>query len=369
MTATQTRVRNFSPGPATLPVEVLEEARRDLLCLPGAGASVLEISHRSPRFRAILEEARENVARLLGLDERHHVLFLAGGATLQFSMVPMNLLRGTDHAAEYVVTGSWGRKALAAARCEGEARALWSGEEGGYRRVPEPHEIDPSPRAAYVHVTSNETIEGVQFRDVPDPGPVPLVCDASSDFLSRPVDAGRYALLYAGAQKNVGPAGVTVVVAREDLLERTAGGLPSLLDYRSQSRADGCVNTPPVFAIYLVALVTAWIRRQGGLEAMQRRNREKAALLYETVDRSDGFYTGHADPASRSDMNVTFRLPDAERERDFVQRAAERGLEGLSGHRSVGGIRASIYNAMPLEGVRALAEFMETYRQETDRRA
>jgi len=357
------RVHNFSAGPATLPTSVLERARDELLCLPGEGASILEISHRSSRVREILVDARERIARLLALPDGYRVLFLPGGAQLQFSMVPMSFLASAGAAADYVLSGSWGRKALREAERFGETRVAATSEATGFDRVPSVEALAERGDAAYVHVTSNETIEGVQFDELPVT-PAPLVCDASSDLLGRPIDASRAAMIYASAQKNLGPAGVTVVILREDFVERAAADLPTMLDYRRWIESDSLLNTAPVYAIYLVGLVLRWIEEEiGGLEAMALRNREKARTLYDVLDTSDGFYRGHAHPASRSSMNVTFRLPTEELETAFVTAAAERGLVGLKGHRSVGGIRASIYNAMSPEGVRALADFMVEFRR------
>ncbi len=354
---------NFSAGPAALPVSVLEQARDELLALPGVGASVLEISHRSPTFEAIAAEAEANLRELLGVPGTHRVLFLQGGASLQFAMAPLNLL-GRDRAAEYVLTGSWSRKALAEAERVGRTRVVWDGAEDGYSTVPDLGSLALDPHAAYLHVTSNETIQGVELPDGFEPeGGAPLVCDASSDFLSRPIPIERYGLLYAGAQKNAGPAGLTIVLIREDLLERIPKGLPTMLDYRTHVEHRSAYNTPPTFAIYVFLLVTRWLRDEvGGLERMHARNREKAALLYGAIDASEGFYRGHAAPQARSLMNVTFRLPSEDLERAFLAEAAEHGLLELAGHRSVGGVRASIYNAMPLEGVRALRDFMDDFR-------
>lgn len=361
MGASDTRVFNFAAGPAVLPEPVLLQAQRDLFCYPGAGASMLEISHRSKAYDEVIEAAAANIATLLGLPEGYHVVFLQGGASLQFSMVPMNLLGGGR--ADYVVTGSWAKKALAEARREGEANIAWDGKDGNYSRMPASHELRLTEGAAYVHITANETIQGIEFPAEPDTGDVPLVCDASSDFLSRPLDVARYGLIYAGAQKNVGPAGVTIAVIREDMLERIPDGLPTMLDYRTYTANKSLYNTPPAFAIYIVRLVTDWLLNEiGGLAAMQERNREKAALLYRTIDSSDGFYRGHAAPDSRSMMNVSWRLPSEELEKQFVAEARDAGLYELKGHRSVGGIRASIYNAMPREGVVKLVEFMQAFR-------
>lgn len=351
------RVWNFSAGPGMLPLSVLEEAQRDLLALPGVGMSVLEISHRSKWFDAIIEEAEQNLRELLRIPSHYKVLFLQGGASLQFAMVPMNLLGGGS--ADYIVTGSWGEKAYKEAVKVGKARLAWNGKAENYTRIPRPDELELDPNAAYVHFTSNETIQGVQFPAEPPVGDRPLVCDASSDFLSRPIPIERYALIYAGAQKNAGPAGVTIVIIREDMLARTPENMPAMLDYRLQAENRSLYNTPPVFAIYMVMLVTRWLRDTiGGLERMYQINREKANLLYEVIDQSEGFYRGHAHPEYRSLMNVTWRLPSEELEKEFLKEAEAHQLYELKGHRSVGGCRASIYNAMPLEGVRALREFM-----------
>ncbi|HEX5950901.1 MAG TPA: 3-phosphoserine/phosphohydroxythreonine transaminase [Actinomycetota bacterium] len=353
---------NFSPGPATLPLPVLERAREDLLALPGAGASVLEISHRSPAFGAVIQEAEANLRELLGVPATHRVLFLQGGASLQFSMAPMNLIG--EGTAEYVVGGSWAKKALAEARKVGITRVVWNGADDGYTTVPDLDVLELDPSAAFLHVTSNETIQGVQLPAGFEPASgAPLVCDASSDFLSRPIPVERYGLLYAGAQKNAGPAGLTVALLREDLIERIPDGLPAMLDYRTYAESGSLYNTPPVFAIYVLMLVTRWLRDDvGGLAKMHERNRSKAAIVYEAIDASEGFYRGHAAPKARSLMNVTWRLPSEGLEEAFVAEAGERGLLELKGHRSVGGIRASIYNAMPLEGVRALRGFMDDFR-------
>lgn len=358
------RVFNFSPGPATLPLPVLQEVQQNLLALPGAGASILEISHRSKTFEQIIAQAEANIRQLLNLPEEYHVLFLQGGASLQFSQVPMTFLRGSGRSADYIVTGSWAKRALAEAQREGSVRVIWDGKDDSYSRVPGPGEYEVNPDAAYVHFTSNETIQGIQFPAEPETGDVPLVCDASSDFLSRPIDVKRYGLIYAGAQKNVGPAGVTIVIIRDDLLEQVPDGLPTMLDYRVHAQNRSLYNTPPVFAIYVVMLVTRWLLENiGGLEQMHAINQQKAQMLYDAIDRSEGFYRGHAQPDSRSLMNVTWRLPTEELEAQFVKEAKEAGLHELKGHRSVGGIRASIYNAMPIEGVRTLVGFMEEFRR------
>jgi len=353
------RVFNFSPGPAVLPVEVLEQARDELLSLPGVGMSVLEISHRSPAFDRILEDTLARLKSLLGIGDSHEVVFLQGGASLQFSMVPMNLLGGQPGAADYVITGTWGSTGAREARREGRVHVAWDGAATNHDRLPTDREISLSESPAYVHITSNETIQGVQWKQEPDVGEAPLVCDASSDFLSRPVDLDRYGLVYACAQKNAGIAGVTVVIIRKDLLDRCSDGSPRMLDYRTFAKEGSRPNTPPVFAVYILGLVCRWIRdTKGGLEGMARHNSAKARLLYDVLDGSGGFYAGHARPDCRSDMNVTFRLPDERLEREFLEGAGRRGLVDLKGHRSVGGIRASVYNAMPIEGIEMLRDWM-----------
>ncbi len=358
------RVFNFSAGPAVLPLDALQEAQHDLLCLPGAGASVLEISHRGKAFGEILQATIDRLTRLLKLPDDYQILFLQGGARLQFSMIPMNLLGGTQGAAEYILTGSWGEKAFAEAQKVGPAVVRWSGREENYVRVPRPDELTIDPGAPFAYITSNETIQGVQFATDLDMADVPLVCDASSDFLHRPLDIANYSMVYACAQKNAGPAGVTIVVMRKQLLERSPENLPGYLNYRLHAENNSLYNTPPTFAIYMVGLVAKWLEEKiGGLDAMYAINRRKAERLYDVIDQSEGFYQGHADRDSRSLMNVTFRLPNGELEDAFVNQAADRRLCNLKGHRSVGGIRASIYNAMPLEGVEALSAFMTEFCQ------
>lgn len=353
------RIYNFSSGPAVLPLPVLEEIQRDLLALPGAGASILEISHRSRAFAEILADAKARLRSLLAIPENYAVLFLQGGSRLQFSMTAMNLQRGQTEPADYVLTGSWGNAAMKQAELEGPVRVAWDGRATNYDRLPAERDLQLNPAAAYVHITSNETIEGVQFQHEPETGRAPLVCDASSDFLSRPLPISRYGLIYACAQKNAGPAGVTVVIIREDLLDRSRPSLPGYLNYREHAEQDSLYNTPCTFGIYVVGLVAKWLQEEiGGLAEMQARNRHKAQRLYEVLDASGGFYRGHAQAACRSLMNVTFRLSSDELEKRFLDDGARHGLGELKGHRSVGGIRASIYNAMPLEGVEALRQFL-----------
>ena len=356
------RAFNFSPGPGALPLTVLEEVQRDLLSLPDLGVSVLEISHRSKWFEGVLASAEENLRRLLAVPHNYRILFLQGGASLQFAMVPMNFLR-VGATAEYIVTGSWGEKAFEEAKKLGAARAAWSGKGDAYIRVPRADELSElDPHAAYVHFTSNETIQGVEFAAEPATGSTKLICDCSSDFLSRPLEVSRYALLYAGAQKNAGPAGVTIVIVRDDLLDRVPKNLPSMLDYLVFARERSLYNTPPVFAIYVVDLVARWLRNNvGGLEQMAALNRLKAKLLYDVIDASDDFYRGHAQRDSRSLMNVTWRFRGPDLENLFLREAAASHLLELKGHRSIGGVRASLYNAVPLQAVEALAGFMKEF--------
>ncbi|HJS09621.1 MAG TPA: 3-phosphoserine/phosphohydroxythreonine transaminase [Pirellulales bacterium] len=362
------RVFNFSPGPAVLPLPVLEQAQRELVCLPGYGMSVLEMSHRAPGFLDILAATKRLLKELLAIPDNYQIIFLQGGSRLQFSMVPMNLLRGQAGAAEYLVTGSWSKLGLEEARREGKTNIAWDGKGTNYDRLPKPGEIKLSPGAAYAYFCSNETIQGVQFASEPDLGAsgsnVPLVCDASSDFLHRPLPIARYGLVYACAQKNAGPAGVTVVIIRDDLLKRSQDSLPGYLSYANHVKEDSLYNTPPCFAIYLMKLVLEWLKDEiGGLARMHAINQQKARLLYDAIDESAGFYRGHAQPDVRSLMNVTFRLPSEALEKEFVKEGEDRDLDGLKGHRSVGGIRASIYNAMPTAGIEALASFMREFKQ------
>ena len=359
------RVFNFSPGPAVLPLPVLEEIQRDLLALPGAGSSVLEISHRSPAFDAILAEAEANLRELLAVPDDYRVLFLQGGASLQFSMIPINLLRARDLPASYILTGSWGSKAAVEARREGKVHVAWDGKADNFVRVPDDEELDLPPASAYVHYTSNETIQGVQFRRPPAVGDAPLVCDVSSDFLSGPVDVREFGLLYACAQKNAGPSGVTVVVVSDQVLERCGDEIHSMLSYRRQAEKGSRLNTPNVFGVYVFLLMTRWLRDEvGGLEAAAERAAAKSALIYDVLDRDGGdFFVAHAERECRSHMNVTFRLRRPELEEAFVAGAAERDLVSIKGHRSVGGFRISAYNAMPVEGVERLRDYMLEFRK------
>jgi phosphoserine aminotransferase len=356
---TATRIFNFSAGPAVLPLEVLEEAQRDLVSLPGVGMSVLEISHRSKPFDEIIQGCEADLRTLASIPTDHHVLFLQGGASLQFSMVPMNLLPAGG-SADYVVTGSWSEKAVKEAKRVGGVKIAASTQSENYSRVPKQEELKLDPNAAYVHITTNNTIYGTEFPYTPDTGSVPLVADTSSDMFSRPLEMSKYALIYAGAQKNLAPAGLTLVIVRDDLVKRTASTLPTMLQYGVHVENQSLYNTPPVFAIYIMRLVLKWILKEGGLAAMERRNKAKADKLYAEIDRT-GYYRGHAHTDSRSRMNVTFRLPSEDLDKQFAKEATAAGLDGLKGHRSVGGMRASIYNACPDAGVDALVDFMRHF--------
>ena len=353
------RIFNFAAGPAVLPVPVLEEIQRDLLSLPDVGMSILEISHRSATFESILDRADADIRTLAGIPSNYRVLFLQGGASLQFSMVPMNLLT-PGATADYIDSGSWAEKAYKEAKKVGGANIAASTKAENYSRVPSQKELKLTPGAAYVHMTSNNTIEGTEFRQLPDVGDAPLVSDTSSDMFSRPIDVGRHALIYSGAQKNMGPAGVTVVIVREDLLPRSQKSLPTMLNYAVHAENKSLYNTPPAFAVYALGLVMRWLLGQGGLPAIAKVNERKAAKLYAEIDRT-GYYRGTAHKDSRSLMNVTFRLGTEELEKKFVKEATAAGLDGLKGHRSVGGMRASIYNAFPEAGVEALVEFMREF--------
>lgn len=361
MTTVQ-RVFNFSAGPAVLPVTVLEEIQRDLIALPGVGMSILEISHRSKAFEAILAQTEADIRSLASIPANYKVLFLQGGASTQFSMVPMNLMTAGG-TADYIDGGSWAEKAYKEAKKVGTARLAATTKGENYSRLPLQSELQLTPGADYVHMTSNNTIEGTEYKSLPDTGGVPLVSDTSSDMFSRPVDVGRHALIYAGAQKNLGPAGVTIVIIRDDMVQRSAekkATLPTMLSYAVHAENTSLYNTPPTFTIYAVGLVMKWIKAQGGLAAMLAANERKAGKLYAEIDRS-GFYRGTAEKDNRSLMNVTFRLPSEDLEKQFVKESTAAGLDGLKGHRSVGGMRASLYNAFPENGVDELVSFMKEF--------
>ncbi|MBI3049942.1 MAG: 3-phosphoserine/phosphohydroxythreonine transaminase [Acidobacteria bacterium] len=356
---TTTRIYNFSAGPAVLPLPVLEEAQRHLVSLPGVGMSVMEISHRSKTFEDLLNTAIEDIRALADVPANYRILMLQGGATLQFSMVPMNLLT-PGASADYIDTGSWADKAIKEAKKVGPVNIAATTKTDGYTRIPRQEELRLTPGAAYVHITTNNTIEGTEWKTLPEVGEAPLVADTSSDMFSGPIDVGRFGLIYAGAQKNLGPSGVTLVIIREDLLARSVDSLPVMLNYRVHAENNSLYNTPNTFGIYILGLTVKWLRSLGGLPAIARINQRKAAKLYAEIDRT-GFYRGTAQKESRSLMNVTFRLPSEELEKLFVKESTAAGLDGLKGHRAVGGMRASIYNAFPEDGVDALVEFMREF--------
>jgi phosphoserine aminotransferase len=353
------RIYNFSAGPAVLPLPVLEQAQRELVSLPDVGMSILEVSHRSKVFEGVLARAEADIRELANVPSNYRVLFLQGGASLQFTMVPMNLLQ-ERMTADYLVTGAWSSKAVDEARKIGNVHVAATTKAEQFTRIPRAEEIVLTDGAAYVHMTSNNTIYGTEWKALPDVGDIPLVSDTSSDMFSRPIDVGRHALIYAGAQKNMGPAGVTVVIIRDDLLARSAASLPVMLSYAVHAENGSMFNTPPVFAIYMLGLVTRWLIGQGGLGAIAAVNERKAGKLYAEIDRT-GFYRGTAQKDSRSLMNVTFRLASEELEKQFVKDAEKAGFDGLKGHRSVGGMRASIYNAFPEAGIDALTAFMQEF--------
>jgi len=356
---TTTRVFNFSAGPAVLPIPVLEEAQRDLVALPGVGMSVMEISHRSKAFEDLLAKAQADIRALANVPANYTILMLQGGASLQFTMVPMNLL-AAGATADYIDSGSWAEKAVKEARKVGQVNVAATTKGDNYSRLPDAAELKLTPGAAYVHMTGNNTIEGTQWKSLPDVGNTPLVNDTSSEMFSGPIDVARHALIYAGAQKNLGPSGVTLVIIREDLLARSADTLPTMLNYKVHAENDSLYNTPNTFGVYILGLTMKWLRSQGGLEAVAKVNQRKAGKLYAEIDRT-GFYRGTARKQDRSLMNVTFRLATEEIEKAFVTESTAAGFDGLKGHRSVGGMRASIYNAFPEEGIDALVSFMREF--------
>lgn len=353
------RAFNFYSGPATLPTPVLEQAQAEMLSFNGTGVSIMELSHRSDEFMAVLRSAEQRLRSLLQIPENYRVLFLQGGASLQFSMVPMNFLAGG--LADYILTGTWSEKAAARAAEFGTVNIVYSSKAAGYDRIPSRDELRFTPGARYVHYVANETIDGVEFPYDLEAEGLPVACDASSNILSKPIDVEKYSMIYAGAQKNIGPSGVTVVIIRDEFLETSRGHQHGVLSYAAFADNGSMPNTPNTWGIYIIDLVCAWLEEQGGVEAIAKINRKKAGLLYSAIDNSDGFYTGTAEPAARSRMNITFRLLSEELDAAFCREAQTKGLIGLKGHRSVGGIRASVYNAFPLEGVERLIEFMDDF--------
>ncbi|WP_372661409.1 3-phosphoserine/phosphohydroxythreonine transaminase [Cohnella sp.] len=354
------RAYNFNAGPAALPLEVLEKAQKQFVEFENSGMSLMEMSHRGAIYEKVHYEAEALLRELLGIPTGYKVLFIQGGASTQFAMIPMNLLRSGKTAA-FVATGSWATKAIQEAKLFGEVSIAASSEADKYNRIPSIGELKYDSDAAYLHLTSNETIEGTQWSEFPDTGAVALIGDMSSDILCRPIDVSKFGLIYAGAQKNLGPSGVTIVIIREDLIAEPTAPVPTMLRYTTHAKADSLYNTPPTFAIYMMNEVLKWVKENGGAAGMEARNREKAKLIYDTIDGSNGFYRGFAQAESRSLMNVTFRLGNEELEKKFAKESEEQGFVGLKGHRSVGGLRASIYNAVPLESVRALVSFMKDF--------
>ncbi|MFN2746925.1 MULTISPECIES: 3-phosphoserine/phosphohydroxythreonine transaminase [Bacillus] len=354
------RTTNFNAGPAALPLEVLQKAKDEFLDFNGAGMSVMELSHRSKEYDAVHQKAKALLKELMEIPEDYDILFLQGGASLQFSMIPMNFL-SAQKTAHFVMTGSWSEKALAEAKVFGNTSIIASSEEDTYSYIPEVAEIPED--GAYLHLTSNNTIFGTQWQEYPD-SPIPVVADMSSDILSRKIDVSQFDIIYAGAQKNLGPSGVTVVIMKKELLAKENEGIAKILKYSTHAKANSLYNTPPTFAIYMLSLVLEWIKDKGGLAEIEKRNRKKAEILYSAIDESGGFYRGHARPDSRSAMNVTFTLKNDELTKSFIEKAKEEKMSGLGGHRSVGGCRASIYNAVSVEDCEKLAAFMKRFQEE-----
>lgn len=354
------RVFNFNPGPATLPVSILEEAQRELLNYKGTGMSVVEISHRSKQFEEIILGAEALLKELLEIPANYRVLFIGMGATGQFDMVPMNYIVD-GKVGNYVITGSFANKAYKEGVKVGPTHVAASTKDFNFSRVSKPHEIQISENPAYLHITSNNTIFGTQWKEFPVTAGIPVIADMSSDILSKKIDVSKFALIYAGAQKNLGPAGAAVVIIRDDMIEKSNQNLPTMLKYDTYAKNNSLYNTPASFTIYMIKLMLEWVKSEGGLAVIEKRNEDKAGLVYDVIDNSNGFYKGHAELDSRSLMNITFRLPDEDMEKEFIADAAKIGLSGIKGHREVGGIRASIYNAMPVEGCRKLAELMQEF--------
>jgi phosphoserine aminotransferase len=362
-TKTPRRIHNFNAGPAVLPLAVLQQAQAELLDYQGSGMSIMEMSHRSPEFESLMAEVEENLRKLMVIPLEYKILFQQGGASLQFAMLPMNLRPGTA-SADYIINGAWGKAAIKEAAKLGPTRTAATSENTQFDRLPSLQTADLDINAAYLHFTSNETIHGLEFLTEPEPPEgVSLVCDMSSNILSRPIEVTKYGLIYAGAQKNAGPAGVTLVILHEDLLDQVPDNLPVMLSYKVQVAKGSMHNTPPCFAIYIVSLVLRWLLDIGGLEEINRRNEMKASMLYQVIDQSGNFYGGHAQTDSRSRMNVPFRLASEDLEKKFLIKAKGENLVGLKGHRSVGGLRASLYNALPLTSVQALVDFMKEFQR------
>ncbi len=356
------RIFNFSAGPCTLPLPALEEAQAEFLDFQGTGMSVIEMSHRSKEYDAVHMEAMDLVRRLYGVPENYKIMFLGGGATLQFAMLPMNLMNkksdGSGGSIDLTLTGAWAKKALADAKLFGTVNLTFDGSDSNFMTLPDPAGLPVTDGVDYVHLTSNETIGGVQWQEFPDTGDTPLVCDMSSDFVSRKVDVSKFAVIYAGAQKNAGPAGASIVIMRDDMIERCPTDLPAYLSYATHAPKDSMYNTPPVFTIYMIAKTLGWLEKQGGLDAAKKMADQRAELIYGAMNANSEFYSCPVDAKCRSNMNIVWRLPSEDLEKQFVAEALAEGMSGLKGHRSVGGCRASVYNAMPVDGAKALADFM-----------
>ncbi len=351
---------NFSAGPSMIPTEVLESLAADMVDYRGTGLSLVEVSHRGAVYDGVHQEAISLLKELMNIPDGYSILLLGGGATLQFSMLPMNLML-PGKSADYVNSGSWAKKAITEAKKVGDVNVVWDGAGSSYMSLPDPASVKPSSASSYLHITSNETIGGVQWKTFPDTGDVPLVADMSSDILSRPIDVSRFGVIYAGAQKNLAPSGLTVVIIRDDLLTRSSDSLGSYLNYAVHAEANSLYNTPPVFPIWAMKLVLEGVKKRGGAAAVAKDNADQAAALYDAIDSSGGFYRCPVEKAVRSDMNIVWRLAEESREADFIKSASEAGLIGLKGHRSVGGCRASLYNAMTMDGVRRLIDFMADF--------
>lgn len=354
------RVYNFNPGPATLPLDALEKAKKEFLNYRDTGMSIIETSHRSPEFEGVLADAQALFKELTGIPDNYHILFMGGGASLQFAMIPMNFI-GDGGSADYINTGTWSTKAIKEADIIAKGNVIASSEDKNFCYIPENYNLTDG--AAYLHITTNNTIKGTQWHNFPDTGGTPLVADMSSDILSYKFDVSKFAMIYAGAQKNLGPSGVTVILMRDDFASKAKEGLPTMLSYGTHIKKNSLFNTPPVFPIYMFKLVLEWVKKQGGLEKVEEINRKKAGMIYDAMDNSDGYYKGTAEVKDRSIMNLTMRMENEELEKKFISKAKEKGLHGLKGHRSVGGIRASMYNAFPLKGAEKLAEFMEKFKK------
>ncbi|WP_301109477.1 3-phosphoserine/phosphohydroxythreonine transaminase [Sporosarcina sp.] len=360
MLSSKKSVYNFNAGPSALPREVLEKAQSELVDFKDSGMSIMEMSHRSATYEEVHNQAIERLKSLFSIPENYEVLLLQGGASLQFAMIPMNFLASGEKAA-YVMSGAWSDKALKEGKTIGDVYEAASTKETNYNKVPDLSEITWNEEDAYVHITSNNTIFGTQFQEFPETNDVPLIADMSSDILSRPIDVSKFGMIYAGAQKNLGPSGVTVAIIRKDLLENVNESIPTILKYSTHASNNSLYNTPPSFGIYMLGEVLGWMEKQGGLEQIQKNNEEKAKLIYDAIDNSGGFYTGHAEKGSRSLMNITFRVADEVLEKQFLAEAKEAGFVGLNGHRSVGGCRASAYNSVPLAACQALEQFMKNF--------